>query len=161
MMIMTKSTITTIMVIIMILICFFQKRAKKITKIFAHASYRRMFLHAFESTHMGFFFSMHIVLKSLPYSIFMDISVFCLRVTFLNWPLATQRASQEHPGAGSKWCHASRWPPTPQKLASFIIAIAQGQCIGKHGHYGSWGDLVSHWQGYYHGRRSARRLLCL
>lgn len=99
------------------------------------------------------------MIKSPPHSIFMDICAFCWHVTFWSWPLAIHRTSQEHPRAGSKWCHASRRPPTPQKLGSFIITIAQGQSIGKHGYYGSsWGLAVALWQANYPARRVGRCL---
>lgn len=104
------------------------------------------------------FFHAHSHKTSPICSIFMVICVFCQRVTFFNWPLVVHRTSQEHLRAGSKWCHASKWPPTPWKLASFIMACAQGQSIGKHGHYGSKGAWDARWQAKYPIRCAGRCL---
>ena len=104
------------------------------------------------------FFHAHNHKTSPICSIFIVICVFCQRVTFFNWPLVVHRTSQEPLRAGSKWCHASKWPPTPWKLASFIMAPAQGQSIGKHGHYGSKGASVARWQANYPIRCAGRCL---
>lgn len=104
------------------------------------------------------FFHAHSHKTSPICPIFMVICVFCQRVTFFNWPLVVHRTSQEHLRAGSKWCHASKWPPTPWKLASFIMAHAQGQSIGKHDHYGSKGAWVARWQANYPIRCAGRCL---